>query len=120
MAGTGEAMSIKEMFQSMAENAAGGVTVLRGTVIQTDPLRIQAENDKKLFLTSNNSYIPRHLTDYRTEATVEWGTEAAEGHSHAVSGRKPIVIHNALRVGDVVHALSLNHGKQYFILDRVE
>lgn len=120
MAETSEAMSVKGMIQSIAESAAGGITILRGTVIQTNPLRIQAENDKKLFLGPNNSYIPRHLTDYRTEVTIEWGTEAAEGHSHAVSGRKTIVIHNALKVGDVVHILPLNHGKQYYILDRVE
>ena len=47
------------------------------------------------------------------------GEAANAEHRHAISGRKKITVHNALRTGEKVHVLSFNHGKQYFVLDRV-
>lgn len=120
MAKAGEQTSIKAIFQGMAEEASGGFTILQGTVTKTDPIQIQIANDEKLILNHNNTYIPRHLTDYKTEVTVEWQTEVAAAHVHPILGRKPILIHNALKKGDVVHILPLNHGKQYYVLDRIE
>ncbi len=120
MAKPGEQTSIKAIFQGMADGASGGFTILQGTVTKTSPLQIQITNDEKLILNQNNTYIPRHLTDYKTEVTVEWHTEVAAAHTHPIWGRKPILIHNALKKGDVVHILPLNHGKQYYVLDRIE
>ena len=86
-------------------------------------------NDEKLTINANSLYVPRHLTDYDTEVTINWRTEDESGgggwaefaaHSHAIVGRKKIRVHNALKIGDRVHLLAFNHGKQYYILDRVE
>lgn len=125
MAEETEKTSLKQLFQGMAGN---GVEVLQGIVKSVGPLKIQIVNDEKLTIGPNITYIPRHLTDYSTEVTVSWRTENASGgsgdaayasHSHSVIGRKAITVHNALKVGDRVHVLSFNHGKQYYVLDRV-
>lgn len=125
MAEETEKTSLKQLFQGMAGN---GVEVLQGIVKSVGPLKIQIVNDEKLTIGPNITYIPRHLTDYSTEVTVSWRTENASGgsgdaayasHSHAIIGRKAITVHNALKVGDRVHLLSFNHGKQYYVLDRV-
>lgn len=125
MAEETEKTSLKQLFQGMAGN---GVEVLQGIVKSVGPLKIQIVNDEKLAIGPNITYIPRHLTDYSTEVTVSWRTENASGgsgdaayasHSHSIIGRKAITVHNALKVGDRVHVLSFNHGKQYYVLDRV-
>lgn len=125
MAEETEKTSLKQLFQGMAGD---GVEVLQGIVKSVGPLKIQIVNDEKLTIGPNITYIPRHLTDYSTEVTVSWRTENASGgsgdaayasHSHAITGRKTITVHNALKVGDRVHVLSFNHGKQYYVLDRV-
>lgn len=125
MADETEKTSLKQLFQGMAGD---GVEVLQGIVKSVGPLKIQIVNDEKLTIGPNITYIPRHLTDYSTEVTVSWRTENASGgsgdaayasHNHAITGRKAITVHNALKVGDRVHVLSFNHGKQYYVLDRV-
>lgn len=125
MAEETEKTSLKQLFQGMAGD---GVEVLQGIVKSVGPLKIQIFNDEKLTIGPNITYIPRHLTDYSTEVTVSWRTENASGgsgdaayasHNHAITGRKAITVHNALKVGDRVHVLSFNHGKQYYVLDRV-
>lgn len=125
MAEETEKTSLKQLFQGMSGD---GVEVLQGIVKSVGPLKIQIVNDEKLTIGPNITYIPRHLTDYSTEVTVSWRTENASGgsgdaayasHNHAITGRKAITVHNALKVGDRVHVLSFNHGKQYYVLDRV-
>lgn len=121
----GSETSLKQLFQGMAGK---DVEVLQGIVKSTSPLKIQVVNDDKLTIGQNITYVPWHLTDYSTEVTIHWQTENRSGgsgdaafasHSHAIEGRKAITIHNALKVGEKVHLLSFNHGKQYFVLDRV-
>lgn len=118
--------SIKGIFQ---EIAGSDIQVLQGVVKSISPLKIQVTNDEKLIIGPNITYVPWHLTDYATEVTVEWETGDASGgsgeaayapHRHTILGRKKITVHNALKVGEKVHILSFNHGKQYFVLDRVE
>ena len=126
MAEETEKTSLKGLFQGMA--AAGAPELMQGIVKSTSPLKIQMVNDEKLVIGQNNTYVPEHLTDYNTEVTVNWVTNAASGgsgeaayasHSHGITGRKKITVHNALKVGDKVHVLVLNKGKQFFLLGRV-
>lgn len=125
MAEETEKTSLKQLFQGMAGE---GAEVLQGIVKSTSPLKIQIVNDEKLTIGPNITYVPRHLTDYTTEVTVNWRTENASGgsgdaayasHDHAITGRKKITVHNALKAGEKVHVLSFNHGKQYYVLDRI-
>ena len=108
--------SLKALFQGLAGN---GVHVLQGVVTSASPLKILVAGDAKLTVGPHNVYVPKHLTDYDTEATIEWQTEETAGHDHTVEGRKKIRIHNGLLAGDKVHLLAFNHGKQYYVLDRV-
>lgn len=126
MAEETEKTSIKGMIQGFADAGAPGL--LQGIVKSTGPLKIQMVNDEKLVIGQNITYVPEHLTDYETEVTVDWSTNTASGgsgdaayasHAHGITGRKKIIVHNALKVGDRVHVLALNHGKQYFVLGRV-
>ena len=125
MADESEKTSLKQLIQGMTSN---GIEVLQGIVKSANPIKIQIINDEKLIIGSNITYVPWHLTDYTTEVIVEWETENASGnsgdatyasHRHMISGRKKITIYNALKTGEKVHVLSFNHGKQYFVLDRV-
>lgn len=125
MADESEKTSLKQLIQGMTDS---GVEVLQGIVKSASPLKIQIVNDEKLIIGPNITYVPWHLTNYTTEVTVEWATENTSGgsgeaayasHRHAISGRKRITVHNALKAGEKVHVLSFNHGKQYFVLDRV-
>ena len=117
----GEETSIKGLFQGLAGD---GVQVIQGIVKSASPLKIQAVNDDKLTVGPGNVIVPQHLT----EVTVHWQTESVSGgsgypafaaHAHPIEGRKKIRVHGALRTGERVHLLALNHGKQYFVLDRV-
>lgn len=126
MAEETEKTSIKGLIQGMAD--AGAPELMQGIVKAVSPLKIQMVNDEKLVIGQNNTYIPEHLTDYTTEVTVNWATNTASGgsgyaeyasHSHGITGRKKITVHNGLKVGDKLHILVLNKGKQFFLLGRV-
>lgn len=126
MADESEKTGLKQLIQGMT---GGEVSVIQGKVISASPLKVQAVNDEKLTIFQNSLFVPRHLTDYQTEVTVSWETEdkgggsgeaSYETHRHQIAGRKKIIVHNALKAGETVHLLSLNHGKQYYILDRIK
>lgn len=118
--------SLKGMIQDMA--SIGASEVVLGIVKSTDPLSVQVLNDEKLLLNESILYVPEHLKDFETEMTlIEWSTESRAGgggeaafasHNHDITGRKKVIIHNALKTGDQVHLLSFAKGKQYFILGR--
>lgn len=132
---SGSETSLKQLFQSMIPV---GEELMEGTVIQTDPLKIQMTNDPKHFITDRITIVPWHLTDYKTRATyrkmdgeLDSCTKNDGAHADPIGGthvhhgddfnlyKGIIVVHNALRVGDKLHILALNHGKLYYVLDRV-
>lgn len=102
------ATSIKQLFQKMADPI--GSELLQGTVISTNPLRIQMANDSKLILSKLSVVIPKHLTNYQITTMIEDSTGSREA---------TITVQNALQIGDQVHLISLQNGKKYFVLDRV-
>lgn len=121
---SGGETSMKQLFQSMIPD---GDEIMEGTVTQTNPLKIQITNDPKLIINERITIVPWHLTDYVTKATY---TIPPKGSIESVDtdggllttftltlGK--ITVHNALRKGDKLHILSLNHGKLFYVLDRV-
>ncbi len=68
MAGETEKTSLKQLFQGMIKD---DVEVLRGIVKSVNPLKIQIEGDEKLTIGENITYIPWHLTDYKTELSFD-------------------------------------------------
>lgn len=132
---SGSETSLKQLFQSMVP---GGPELMEGTVIQTRPLKIQVTNDEKLIINERVTIVPWHLTDYTTRATyrkadgtLDSWTKNDGSHDDPIGGihvhygenfnlyKGIIIVHNALRKGDKLHILSLNHGKLYYVLDRV-
>ncbi len=134
---SGSETSLKQMFQSMIPTA---LELMQGTVIQTAPLRIQIDGDDKLIINERITVVPWHLTDYKTTATyikdkgsldsqtlndgAHGGHQGGDGthinHLDTFNLKKgTLTVHNALRLGDKLHILSLNSGKFYYVLDRV-
>ena len=120
-----EKTSLKQLIQGMNTN---DVSLLQGVVISKSPIRVQIIGDEKLILGVNSLYIPEHLTDREIEIEIEeWETENKSGgtgesafasHSHNIEGKKKLTVKGALKTGDTVYILSLNRGRQYYILDR--
>lgn len=106
-----------------------------GKVISTKPLKVQVTN--QFTLPESLLIVPRHLTDYEVDVTIEWNTEdhththgihdtftgggSADDntHKHEVVGRKKMLVHSALQVGDKVALLRKTGGQSYYILDRI-
>ncbi|MCD7891612.1 MAG: DUF2577 domain-containing protein [Ruminococcus sp.] len=124
MAGdTTEQTSLKGMIQNMV---AGDVEVLQGIVKSANPLKIQIVNDDKLIIGPNITYVPRHLTNYTTTCSLSKGDNGSVYGPSSDGSRLTdfdfsgsITVHNALEAGEQVHILSFNHGKQYYVLDRI-
>lgn len=124
-AGEVSSTSIKGMFQGMLTE---GIEVLQGIVTASDPLKIRIVNDEKLVVGPGNVYVPRHLTDYETTADIKGGnvegsTDSCGTHSHTLKSVRitgcTMKVYNALKAGERVHLLSFKHGKQYYVLGRV-
>lgn len=137
-----EKTSIKQLFQQM--NGSNHVEVVQGIVKSENPIKIQIINDEKLMIGENITYIPRHLTDYKTKIDIVQndgdidsktkndgshshsgvhGQTSATPHSHALDSFNifgaEITVYNALKAGEKVHILSFHQGKQYYVLDRI-
>ncbi len=116
-------LSIKSMIQKMT---ARGAEVVQGAVISAVPLKIQIAGDNKLVISENNTYVPAHLTDYKTTCKI---SKSPGGINAPTAGgdkledfelnEAMITIYNALKPGEKVHVLAFNSGKQYFVLGRV-
>lgn len=134
---SGNETSLKQIFQSLVPKE---VELLQGTVIATGPLKIQIVNDEKLIINERITIVPWHLTDYTTKATLakDKGSLDSQTYQDGAHGghmggdgthvnrlntftltRGTLTVYNALKVGEQVHVLALNHGKLYYVLDRV-
>lgn len=97
-----------------------------GTVTSLSPLTIMV--DQKRIYTEEFLVVTKNLTDFEVDVTVDWITESTSGgsgddsfssHSHAITGRKSITIHNGLKVGEKVALLRMAGGQEFLVIDRV-
>ena len=101
-----------------------------GEVISISPLKIRITT--QLILPESTLVVPEHLTDYSVNVTVDWetkdhthnhtcpdGTTSNNTHRHGIVGKKVMIVHAALKVGDKVALLRAQGGQKYFILDRI-
>lgn len=97
-----------------------------GTVVSVSPLSVKIT--ELLTLPQSVLVVPKSLTDYEVEVTVDWTTENKSGgsgdsafsaHNHGVSGKKKMTVHNALKIGDKVALIRQTGGQSYFILDKI-
>lgn len=93
-------------------------TFFVGVVKSISPLEIKI--DQKKTIREDQLILTRNVTDYEIEVTVDWQSELEEEqtHFHKIKGKKKILIHNGLKVGDKVILGSLDGGQQYVVIDR--
>lgn len=110
-----------------AVEAGKPVKVMFGEVKAINPLQIMVE--QKLPLTEEFLILTEAVKDHEHEITVvDWQTENASGgggdsafaaHNHQIVGRKKIIIHNSLQVGEKVLLLAMQGGQKFIVVDRV-
>lgn len=101
-----------------AVEAAKPVQLLYGVVVSATPLSIQV--DQKVFYSEQMLVLTRNVTDFTLDISLSAETEEVAGHSHAMNGRKKIIVYNGLTVGDRVLLARMQKGKQYLVLDRIK
>lgn len=110
-----------------ATEASKPVKIAYGEVTATNPLQIMVE--QKLPLSADFLVLTEAVKDHEHEITViDWQTENASGgsgdaayaaHAHPITGRKKIILHNALQVGEHVLLLAMQGGQKYIVVDRI-
>lgn len=102
------------------------VNVCFGEVVSVSPLKINVE--QKMILGKKQLILTRNVTDFSTMVTVDWSTENKSGgtgegsfasHSHKITGKKKITVHNDLAVGDDVILVRQQGGQKFIVLDRI-
>lgn len=126
----GDANELVETLKRAAMNAVEStkpVNVCFGEVVSVSPLKINVE--QKMILGKKQLILTRNVTDFSTMVTVDWSTENKSGgtgegsfasHSHKITGKKKITVHNDLAVGDDVILVRQQGGQKFIVLDRIE
>lgn len=117
--------TIKQAAQDAA-NASKPFCFAFGEVITVNPLSIRME--QKATLSESFFILTRAVVDHYVDITVSHVTENRGGgggyaefasHNHDYKGKKKIMVHNGLKVGEKVILLQQAGGQQYIVLDRV-
>ncbi len=131
-----------------AMDATKPVNVCFGTVESVMPLQINVEQkmilgSAQLTLSRNVTDFSVDVTaDWQTESHAQTTGQECQGetepggnpehahkfkmqgggggsHDHKISGKKKIILHNALAVGEIVILLRQQGGQKYIVLDRI-
>lgn len=117
--------TIKQAAQEAA-TAAKPFCFSFGKVISVNPLAIRVE--QKITLSEPFFILTRAVLDHYVDISVNHVTENRGGgggyaefasHNHDYKGKKKIMVHNGLKVGEKVILLQQAGGQQYIVLDRV-
>lgn len=100
-----------------AVNASNPVAVIFGTVVSILPLKVNIE--QRFTLDDSHLILSSAVRDHQLEVTVDHSTQIESGHSHQVTGKKTITVHNGLKIGEKVIMMRVQGGQKYVILDRV-
>ncbi len=88
-----------------------------GNVRNTDPMKIELIGG---FCISGKSLVlSENVQDKYFEVEVDWETETASSHSHAIRGTKTICIKNSLKVGDRVLILRKQGGEKHIVVCKI-
>ena len=98
----------------------------KGKVETITPLTVRI--DQKMLLEEDELILTHLVKDYKIDISVSHETkdfELIEGvptdikkHKHEYKGRKKIIIHQGLKVGEEVILLKVQGGQNYIVLDR--
>lgn len=126
-----------------AVEASKPVNVYFGEVLSASPLKINVE--QKMILGEKQLILSRNVTDFTTMVTVDWLTESSlsththtvqgsDGngdsinlttgaknlaHTHKITGKKKVTVHNGLVVGDEVILIRQQEGQKFIVWDRI-
>lgn len=126
-----------------AMEATKPVNVYFGEVETVNPLTINVE--QKMILGKAQLILTRNVTDFETMVTMNWESESSLkththkvtgddsggdsidltsektnlAHTHMITGKKQITIHNGLDVGDAVVLIRQQGGQKFIVVDRI-
>lgn len=121
-----ELVQVIKQIAGEAVEAGKPTGVTYGEVINIAPLEIKIE--QKLILPEEFFKLTKAVTDHFVDITVSHATENRSGgsgsaayasHNHDYQGRKKIMVHNGLQVGEEVILLRVQGGQRFIVLDRV-
>lgn len=121
-----ELVQVIKLIAGEAIEAGKPTGITYGEVTSVAPLEIKIE--QKLILPAEFFKLTKAVTDHYVDITVSHVTEERSGgsgnaayasHDHGYQGRKKILIHNGLQVGEEVILLRAQGGQRFIVLDRV-
>lgn len=98
-----------------AVNSSQPVNFLFGTVIGTNPLKIQVT--PKLILESGNVIIPESLTKTSVSSTIN-GSVSSSGKTFYFNNPVTITLDRSIKKGDSLILARIQGGSKYLIVDR--
>lgn len=105
-------------------NATKPTEVYFGTVKAVKPLTIDVEQKNSLVDGDNvDLVLTNNVKDHYVDMTVNHTTEnetCSVSHNHKYSGRKKILLHYGLNVGEKVILIRVQGGQKYIVVDRLE
>lgn len=105
-------------------NATKPTEVYFGTVKAINPLTIDVEQKNSLVDKENvDIVLTNNVKDHYVDITVNHTTEnttCSVSHNHKYSGRKKILMHYGLQVGEKVILIRVQGGQKYIVVDRLE
>ena len=124
---------IKKAAQDERE-ASKPVSMLFGEVQSVAPLKINVE--QKMVLGEAQLVLARNVTDHMITVNVQWETEShgirhrhmGDGgytedtevpHTHEIGGKRKLMVHGALEVGDKVILARQQGGQKFVVIDRI-
>lgn len=121
-----ELVQVIKQIAGEAVEAGKPTGITYGEVTSVAPLEIKIE--QKLVLPAEFFKLTKAVTDHYVDITVNHVTENRAGgsgdpafasHNHDYQGRKKILVHNGLHVGEEVILLRVQGGQRFIVLDRV-
>jgi len=121
--------NLVQVIQQISQNAnktGKPIGIVYGEVMTVEPLTIQVE--QKLTLPAEFFKLTKAVTDHYVDITVSHVTENRAGgsgsaayasHNHDYQGRKKMMVHNGLQVGEQVILIQAQGGQDFIVLDRV-
>ena len=102
------------------------MALIKGEVTSTSPVTVKVEG--RFEISAPFLELTHNVKDYYVDITVSHTTENRAGgggyaefasHNHDYTGRKKILVHNGLKVGEFVWLIRQEGGQVFVALDRV-
>lgn len=119
------------------------VNVYFGKVVSASPLKLNVE--QKMTLGEKQLILSRNVTDFKVFVSADWETDSSLGthyhtvngtdaggdtvdlttgeknlsHTHKITGKKKVTVHNGLVVGDEVILIRQQEGQKFIVVDRI-